>query len=273
VDRTSLTIMYNSFIRPSLEYGNIVWCNCTDEDDEILESIQKRAARIITGAIVHTNSLCLFQEIGFESLRARREKHILTFFHKIVNGNAPNYLVDMVPPTPENRYNMRRQHNYPIPRCRITKYQNSFLPRAISLWNKMDNAMKAITDYDSFKRELDKKKPIENPLFHLGNREQNRIMARLRLNCSNLKGHLYDLKIIESPECQCGYGFEDSFHYLFVCPLYNGPRAILHNTVTNFASFTLRTVLFGRDSLNQHENTEIIKSTLKFISDSKRFET
>jgi hypothetical protein len=98
-------------------------------------------------------------------------------------------------------------------------------------------------------------------------------MARLRLNCSNLKGHLYDLKITESPECQCSYGFEDSFNYLFVCPLYNGPRATLHNTETNFASFTLRTVLFGRDSLNQHENTEIIKSTLKFISDSKRFET
>ena len=100
---------------------------------------------------------------------------------------------------------------------------------------------------------MDKRNPIENPLFHLGNRK-NKIMACLRLNYSNLTGHLYDLKIIDSPKCQYGHEFKDTYHYLFVCPLYNRPRVTLHNTVTGFASFTLRTVLFDQENLNEKVN-------------------
>ena len=29
-DKKTLTTMYTSFIRPGLEYGSIVFCNCTD---------------------------------------------------------------------------------------------------------------------------------------------------------------------------------------------------------------------------------------------------
>ena len=46
--------MYTSVIRPGLEYGSIVFCNCTDTEDEILESVQRRAFKIITGGIVRT---------------------------------------------------------------------------------------------------------------------------------------------------------------------------------------------------------------------------
>ena len=55
IDRKTLTTMYTSFIRPGLEYGSIVFCNCTDTEDEILESVQrKKAFKIITGGIVRT---------------------------------------------------------------------------------------------------------------------------------------------------------------------------------------------------------------------------
>ena len=30
-------------------------------------------------------------------------------------------------------------------------------------------------------------------------------MAQLRLQCSNLNGHLYSMKIIDSPACSCGF--------------------------------------------------------------------
>ena len=88
-----------------------------------------------------------------------------------------------------------------------------------------------------------------------------------------MKGHVHDLKIIDSPECQCGHEFEDTYHYLFVCALYNRPRVILHNTVTSCTSFTHRTVLTGWENLSEKVNSEIIKGTLKFIADIKRFDT
>ena len=45
--------MYTSFIHPGLEYGSIVFCNCTETEDEILESVQRRAFKIITGGIIY----------------------------------------------------------------------------------------------------------------------------------------------------------------------------------------------------------------------------
>jgi hypothetical protein len=41
LDRKTLLTMYLSFVRPSLEYANTVWCNCTDTESNTLESIQR----------------------------------------------------------------------------------------------------------------------------------------------------------------------------------------------------------------------------------------
>ena len=49
IDKKSLEIIYTTFIRPILEYADIVWSNCTQRECDLLESIQLDAARIITG--------------------------------------------------------------------------------------------------------------------------------------------------------------------------------------------------------------------------------
>ena len=162
------------------------------------------------------------------------------------------------------RYNLRQQYNYTVPKCRLTKYKNSFFPKAVNMWNSLSNDLKIIVDYDTFKRELEKHVPKENPLFIIGDRKENIIIARIRMNCSDLKAHLFNLKILDSADCQCGHNCEDSFHFLFTCPLYNRPRAILHNTVANLASFTLRTVLYGRETLHQKDNITIITAANRF---------
>ena len=50
LDRKSLRIIYFSVIRPLLEYADIVWNNCTQDESLGLEQIQYEAARIVTGA-------------------------------------------------------------------------------------------------------------------------------------------------------------------------------------------------------------------------------
>ena len=49
LDRRSLEIIYVSFIRPLLEYADVVWDNCILYDGNALEKIQLEAARIVTG--------------------------------------------------------------------------------------------------------------------------------------------------------------------------------------------------------------------------------
>ena len=49
LDRKSLTRFYVAYIRPILEYANIIWDNCTKAQSDRLESVNLDAARIITG--------------------------------------------------------------------------------------------------------------------------------------------------------------------------------------------------------------------------------
>ena len=68
LDRKSLEIIYTSFIRPLLEYSNVVWDNCTQYESNDLEKIENEAARIVTGATKLTSLQYLYIETGWESL-------------------------------------------------------------------------------------------------------------------------------------------------------------------------------------------------------------
>ena len=64
LDRKSLQIMYFSFVRPLLEYADIVWDNCSQYESNQLEQIQNEAARIVTGATILVSINSLLHETG-----------------------------------------------------------------------------------------------------------------------------------------------------------------------------------------------------------------
>ena len=112
----------------------------------------------------------------------------------------------------------------------------------------------------------------DNPLFHLGTRQEQIIMARLRMCSSDLKGHLHSMKIIESSACSCGFKNEDEFHFFLACPLYYRARVTLLNALAHIPPLTVRTLLYGNDTFEFEENKIIITETLRFIKESKRFD-
>ena len=78
--------IYLSFIRPILEYGNVIWDNCTQNEANLLESVQVEAGRIITGLRVNSSRSTLYSELDWEPLYERREKQKLILLYKIING-------------------------------------------------------------------------------------------------------------------------------------------------------------------------------------------
>ena len=64
-DRKSLEIIYTSFIRPILEYADVVWDNCTQYEINALEKTQIEAARIATGTTKLVSLDKLYQETGW----------------------------------------------------------------------------------------------------------------------------------------------------------------------------------------------------------------
>ena len=73
--RSHLQTIYISFIRPLMEYGDIVWDNITDYLKQSLESLQLEAARIVTGATKLTYRQLLYDETGWQTLHTRRSNH------------------------------------------------------------------------------------------------------------------------------------------------------------------------------------------------------
>ena len=71
--RSSLLTIYKSFVRPHLDYGNVIYdqSNNSSLSDKI-ESVQYNAALEITSAIRGTSKEKLYQELGLDSLRNRR---------------------------------------------------------------------------------------------------------------------------------------------------------------------------------------------------------
>ena len=92
VDRKgkSLWTIYFSFIRPLLEYADVVWNNCTQYASNELDKIQNKSARIVTGAIKLASIDSLHAETGWGTLGSRRKAQKLTMFYKMKNGLCPD---------------------------------------------------------------------------------------------------------------------------------------------------------------------------------------
>ena len=87
--RPSLLTIYKSFIRPHLDYGDIIYdqaYNCSFHQK--LESVQYNAALAITGAIRGSSREKLYQELGLESLKQRRWHRKLFRFYKILKSRV-----------------------------------------------------------------------------------------------------------------------------------------------------------------------------------------
>ena len=47
LDRKSLEVIYTSFIKLILEYGDVVWDNCSQYEKQEIEKVQVEVARIV----------------------------------------------------------------------------------------------------------------------------------------------------------------------------------------------------------------------------------
>jgi len=66
--RANLETIYLNMIRPSLEYGSVIYSNCSAGDASRLDGVQGRASVLCSGDMRHTKSILLIGEMGWESL-------------------------------------------------------------------------------------------------------------------------------------------------------------------------------------------------------------
>ena len=152
VPRNTLLCIYKSYIRPLLDYADIIYDQPHNASlcDKI-ESVQYNAALAITGAIRGTSRDRLYQELGLESLSDRRWYHRLVHFFKIVKGFCPEYLTSLLPPK-QFSYNDGRNNLYRKFRTTTDYFSNSFFPYCVNEWNsKLVEKMKNVRSISKFK--------------------------------------------------------------------------------------------------------------------------
>ena len=91
--RNAILAIYKSFIRPHLDYGDILYDKPSNDNFQSkMEKVQYRACLAITGGIQGTSRERLYDELGLHSLVKRHWRNKLVFFCKIVNRLLPDYL-------------------------------------------------------------------------------------------------------------------------------------------------------------------------------------
>ena len=263
LDRHSLETIYLSFIRPCLEYGDVLLTNASDVDLAKLDSVQKEALRIVVGATARCNTELLNDEMDWPSLADRRMQHSLLLMFKIVNGLAPPFLKDLLPDTVgENQnYNLRNNDELRVPFARLNVFRDSPILAMITRWNQLNVSVKNKPTYYSFKKAITIKTGPRKEILYYGKRWAAIHHARIRIGCSKLNEHLCNnLHVIPSPRCVCDNGVEDSKHFFLTCSLFDGIRPKLIETISTVTDtvIDMNMLLYGDRTKTQ----ELKKSSL-----------
>ena len=188
--RSSLLTIYKSFVRPHLDYGDVIYDqpNNASLSDKI-ESAQCNAVLAVTGAIRGTSKEKLYQKLGLESLRNIRWLRKMSYLYKIISTNSPPYLYDLIP-------SLQRSHCYPgyfkTLRCRTELFRNSFLPFTVNEWNILDSDIKNSDSYVIFRKKLLAFiRPIGNSMYDIYDLLGVKLINRLRLGFSHLREHKF----------------------------------------------------------------------------------
>ena len=93
IPRNYLLTIYKSFIRPHLDYSDIIYHQPNNGSFcQKIESIQYQAALAITGAIHGTSQTKLYKELGIKSMKLRQWFRRLCYFFKIQSSGLHQYL-------------------------------------------------------------------------------------------------------------------------------------------------------------------------------------
>ena len=148
--------LYQTLVRPHLEYASIAWHPGTAKNSNMLEMVQRRAARFVMGDYSRESSVTnMIEELGWISLEQRRTNQRLATFHKIIHGNLQ---LDLDKYASKKKTRLRRSHDqqYDVKSNFITTTQlaNSFFPDSISHWNKLPQQIVNIKSTELFKSSL-----------------------------------------------------------------------------------------------------------------------
>ena len=152
----TLITMYFSLVLPYFDYASTVWETCAKGMTDKLQTLQNRAARVITSSNYEIRSSDILKRLNWENLETRRSKQLAVLMYKIMNGSTPEYLSRIFTHISSvHSHNLRNStHNTFVPRPRTEAGRSSLHYRGAVLWNSLTLDIKSKTSLNSFKNSL-----------------------------------------------------------------------------------------------------------------------
>ena len=109
VPQMTLISVYNAIILPHFDYCSLVWDTCSNY---LLEKLQNRAARVITGKSYEVRSDDILRELNWQPLVERRNDNKAVFMYKIKNGEYLANISDILNVANNQAYRLRSNNTW-----------------------------------------------------------------------------------------------------------------------------------------------------------------
>lgn len=157
-DKYTWIRLYRMYVRPHLEYAVQSWCPWTDANIQLMESVQVRAVRMVSGLKASSYEEKL-REVNLTTLVERRKRGDMIEVWKIMHGKDdidPGGLFCLVDDYSSRL--TRRSNSLMLvqPKARLDIRKYSFSHRVVDDWNRLPDELKSASCLLTFKINYDK---------------------------------------------------------------------------------------------------------------------
>lgn len=283
----ALLSMYLYFIRPIVEYASPVWDNLPIPIAKLISRVQYQALLVISGCPQGTNEETLTAMYCLDTLEHRRKIARLCIMFKIINDEScPSYLKTLLPNNDVRR--SARLATQERPDCGKF-HENSFIPKTLSDWNKLDLNIRNAPSIHTFKSRYHAKFGVNRnikfePVYP---RSHEIILNRFRAGFTELNADKHRHNYIGVPaKCDCDEGPENHFHFFFKCKRYTNMRTLLLENLRPLLKVPITSIMrpqtkavrlllySDNDKLvDPSKRTNVQNETLQYILATNRFNT
>ena len=189
---------------------------------------------------------------------------------------------DHLPPEIRHKYDTRSEYVFQELKCNTDTYRGSFYPESVKCWNRIGHQLRNSPNLKAFKtRLLAGYRSTPKSIFGIHDTIGVKRLFQLRVGLSPLIEHKKKHNFLDTPSniCTTCNSPENLEHFFLHCTRFSVARHEFLKTIILLnrdfhllePKVKIKFLLYGDKSLSNITNKSVLKSSIKYLNDTKRF--